>query len=87
MTYPIDDDPMTDHRKAALANAINAQQNVNTVVELTQDRDDVPMSRILQASEVMASVAQVFATLDLADATRDQTAALEAMDVGRRLGR
>lgn len=34
-----------------------------------------------------AALAQVWATLDLADAVREQTAALEGIDVGRRLGR
>lgn len=34
-----------------------------------------------------ATLAQVWATLDLADATREQTAALEAISAGWRLGR
>jgi hypothetical protein len=83
----IDDDPMTDHRKAALANAINAQQNVNQWFRESMEQVEVPGSLVLAASAVMAQAAQVFATLDLADATREQTAALEAIDVGRRLGR
>lgn len=85
MTHPIDDDPMTVNRRAAIANATNAQQNINRIFEEMPEQVDTTV--IVVMSSVIAECAQVFATLDLADATREQTAALEAIDEGRRLGR
>jgi hypothetical protein len=87
MTHPIDDDPMTDQRKAAIANATRAQQNCNELIRDMVDSDLPTPELMYRIALMMAQTAQVFATLDLADATREQTAALEAIDEGRRLGR
>jgi hypothetical protein len=85
MTHPIDDDPMTDQRKAAIAT--RAQQNCNELIRDMVDSDLPTPELMYRIALMMAQTAQVFATLDLADATREQTAALEAIDEGRRLGR
>ena len=72
-------DDWTDNRKAAVANATNAQTNVNQMIEDHRERFDAGLIDpflITQATTVMALSAQVFATLDLADATREQTRVL-----------
>lgn len=60
----------TDNRKAAVANATNAQQAVNLMMADLDAEDDLPASVVLGAASVLAQAALVFATLDLADATR-----------------
>jgi hypothetical protein len=72
----IDDDPMTDQRKAAIVNATNAQTNVNQVVHDLIDAGAMNADAVMVLSATLATVAQVFATLDLADAIREQTAAV-----------
>jgi len=83
----IDDDPMTDQRRVALAKAHDARRNIDSVVDAFTAANGFTSEIVIALAAVQAQVAQVMATLDLADATREQTAALEAIDVGRRLGR
>jgi hypothetical protein len=73
----------TDNRKAAVGNATNAQNNINTLImeiEAQALGGDEAANEVaskaefwLGAAAVMAQCAQVFATLDLADATRERT--------------